>query len=129
MKKFSKFIISAASILVLSSSVYAEEVNFPAGQSNGSFNCTISDPTATVSIDTDSLEINGGCTGSPFVTSDGHLAGIPALVFQSNYFEITKHVSKNGKIIINVSKGQVNCEQGHGTKPTVFGNGKFCLAK
>ncbi|MDR3477874.1 MAG: hypothetical protein P4M14_07570 [Gammaproteobacteria bacterium] len=67
--------------LAVCTSVFATSVDFPVGQSGGTFNCTLSDYGAVAKIDTKHVEINGGCSGRPYVTADGHLDGVPASAF------------------------------------------------
>ncbi|MEO8401612.1 MAG: hypothetical protein ABI597_07430 [Gammaproteobacteria bacterium] len=105
MKKFSQLMISA-SVVFTCSTVYA----------------------ATVKIDTDQLEIGGGCGGSPYVTRPGHLDKIPASLFETYYFGITKHLHKGGQVTLTPSNGEITCETGQGGKPQQFGDKRYCLS-
>ncbi len=122
-KKYSLGFLSFAAC----ASVFAASVDFPIGQSGGTFNCTLSNPAAVVKIDTKHLEVNGGCSGSPYVTADGHLDGVPANIFEGFYFQITKHLEDSGSIELTPSVGEITCSEGHGDKSNSYGNGKYCL--
>jgi hypothetical protein len=126
-KKIMKKILIACCATLISCSTFAATVNFPAGQSNGTFSCTLSDEAATVKIDTDQVELNGACAGRPFVSSNGHLENVPAAIFKDNYFQATKHLHKSGKIELTASTGELTCSLGHGDKPNAYGDGQYCV--
>jgi len=125
--KFSRLLITSASAIFACSAVYAATVNFPVGQSNGSFNCTLSNPSATVKIDTIQLDLDGACAGSPHVVSNGHLSGVPSSIIQNYYFQITKHLTSAGQVTVTASEGDITCATGHGAKGNVYGDGRYCL--
>jgi hypothetical protein len=108
-------------------SVFATTVDFPVGQSGGTFNCTLSNSNAIVKIDTKHVDINGGCSGRPFVQADGHLDGVPADTFEGFYFQITKSLEDAGSVELTASTGDITCSLGHGDKKESYGDGKYCL--
>jgi hypothetical protein len=124
-KKYIAILMATMSV----SSVFAASIDFPVGQKNGSFNCTASDPNAFVSIDTYGLNAKGSCAGSPYVTRDGHLVGMPVSVLNDFYFEINKLVTRSGNIEIKVSSGNLTCSNGRGSRVTSYGAGKFCFSQ
>ena len=113
--------------LAASSSLFAATVDFPVGQSNGTFNCTVSNPAALINIDTKHVDINGGCSGQAYVKADGHLEGVPASTFEGLYFQITKKLEDSGSVELTPSVGEITCSSGHGDKKDSYGNGRYCL--
>lgn len=124
-----KKILSFISLSLIATSVFAFTVNFPAGQKNGSFNCTASDVSATVSMDTNGLNANGFCAGNPYVTRNGHIVGMPTTILNQFYFEINKSATREGSVDVNVTSGTVTCSLGHGdSSRNSYGNGQYCVA-
>lgn len=122
--------IAAVTIIAMNiSTAFAETIEFPVGQDTGAFNCTASDKNAKVSMDTDSVTANGFCTGSEYVTQDGHIQGMPASILNEHYFQIEKSLVKAGSVHVLVSSGNVSCSMGQGDKSRVYGDGRFCLRK
>jgi hypothetical protein len=111
-----------------SSAFAAISLDYPMGQKKGSFNCTASDATALVNIDTHGVDAQGFCQSSPYVSRDGHIAGLPVSQLNQYYFQIEKPASRTGSVSINVSHGDITCSLGHGTKSKAFAEGaRFCL--
>jgi|SRR5579872_5155687 len=107
--------------------IFAATVDYPVGQGGGTFNCTLSDSSAVVNIDTKHLQINGGCSGRPYVKADGHLEGVPANIFSGFYFQITKQLDQAGSVELKPSSGEITCSKGQGDKNYSYGDGKYCL--
>jgi hypothetical protein len=128
MKKF--FALSVISLLTTSAFAATVEVEFPLAQKNGSFNCTASDSSAIVQIDTHGLEAQGFCAGSKYVTRDGHISGLSAKDLNDYYFTIDKPQEKTASVSVTVSSGDIKCATGRGSKTKAFGEGtKFCMIK
>lgn len=122
-----KIMTSALMGLVLCAPAsYAESVEFSIGEKTGSFNCLATDPNATVTIQSHSLDIKGACQGQPYVPRPGRLTNLPVSVLNENYFEITKTITKKGSAEITVSRGSVLCKPGHGGKSKSYGKGGYC---
>ena len=115
------------SVAAVCTNLFAATVDFPIGQQGGTFNCTLSNSSAVVKIDTQRVQINGGCSGRPYVKADGHLEGVPASVFENFYFQITKNIEDSGSVVLIPSKGEMTCSSGHGDKSHSYGDGKYCL--
>lgn len=123
-----KKILVLLGVALIVSPAFAYTVNFPVGQKNGSFNCTASDASASVSMDTDGLNANGFCTGNPYVTRNGHIAGMPTIILNQYYFEINKSASREAYVNVNVTSGTVTCSLGHGDNTrNSYGNGSYCV--
>lgn len=118
---------------MVSHSTFAASVDFPVGQKNGTFSCTVSaSPGTKIEIGTHNVDINGGCSGSKYVTRDGHLAGMPYDEVNTVYFQISKKNYKSGSVSINASEGTsaVSCSNGHDDKNrSKYGDGRFCMTR
>jgi hypothetical protein len=106
----------------------AHSVTWPIGQANGSFSCTGSDTSATVSMDTGQVLATGFCSGAPYVTSDGHIANFPVSWLNTYYFKITKNPGDNGWVDVTPSAGTVvTCTADSGSGRIAYPYGQYCL--
>lgn len=121
-------LVAIASLTAASGMVCAETVSFSIGQTSGEFHCSVDtlNPLATASIDTDHVEVSGFCSGQPYVTSPGHISGMPVSNLKKYYFKVKKDIEDSGSVTINTSSGNVTCSAGKGDADKAYGNGDYC---
>lgn len=107
------------------------QVGFIAGQTNGSFHCKTKDTIGgeTVNIDTHLVNAEGFCSGQ-YVTSKGHIAGLPVTTLDTSFFQIQKQIYQGGYVTVTLNGvGSIECKSGDGNDRTLFGaNGGYCLS-
>lgn len=106
-------------------------VDFPAGQTNGSFHCKVQGTSAgeTVKIDTSNLNAQGFCAGGTYVTGPGHIDGLPVTTLSTYFFQINKDIYRSGSIKVTLNgPGGVFCKVGDGNGRTMYAPGAgYCL--
>jgi hypothetical protein len=106
-------------------------VDFPAGQTNGSFHCKVKDTTSgeTVKIDTSAVDAQGFCAGGTYVTSPGHINGLPVTTLTTYFFQINKALLRDGSVKVTLNgAGGLDCKSGDGNGRTMYApGGGYCL--
>ena len=142
MKNFKKitFSLLIASSIACSTSAFANVIastnlEYSLGYM-GPFYCTVSssDPSATVGMDTNRMDVYGFCSGSPYVDSDGHIINMPmSKVNAYAFWGVT--VKRNGPFVqVEVNSNDpkatatINCRAYvDGGRPQWPNNGKMCV--
>lgn len=113
---------------LISPLAFADTTKLELKDSEGSFHCKVDTlyPLATVNIDSNRIKVNGFCGGQNYVTSPGHIEGMPVYMLVGNFFQYTEDGSdRSVTITSSVDKG-VTCYVGQGDRTKPYGDGKYC---
>jgi|GEM_PF-5901901 hypothetical protein len=128
-KKTTIILATTAIASLISSAVFANKVEIPRAEGEGTFYCEINtlNLLKTVDIDTDNVKIKGFCNGQAYVTKNGHLKSLPINSLRSVYFEYKKTPGKSSSVnVLTSSPDDVTCKLGKGEARKAYSDGDYC---
>lgn len=112
---------------ICSTAIFAGEsiIEYQVAKTGGEFYCTASSSTGKASIDTKKVKIKGFCKGQKYVTTNGHIAGMPNAELNKYFFRVEKDFTDTGSVIVHVD-GDVTCSEGSGKGRKEYGEDGYC---
>jgi hypothetical protein len=130
LKKKRKLLLTATAMAsFISSSVFANKIDLPRGEREGTFYCQLNtfNLLKTIDIDTDNVEVKGLCNGQPYVVQKGHIKSMPINSLRSVYFEYKKTPGKSSSITITApAPDDVTCSLGKGEGRKPYSDSDYC---